>query len=55
MRIPVLKLILVTAIFSVAVSLFIVIAHELFSENEYAFDNTVLHYVTTPDSFFMAC
>lgn len=47
MKIPILKLILVTAIFSVSISLFILMAHELFSENEYDFDNTVLHYVST--------
>lgn len=47
MRMRVLSLLLVAAAFSVSVCLFIVIAHELFAEKEYALDNTVLHYVTT--------
>lgn len=47
MRTSILKLILTTVSFSISVSLFLVIVHELFSEKEYDFDNTVLHYVTT--------
>jgi membrane-associated phospholipid phosphatase len=47
MRPSILRLILIATIFSLSVSLFLTIAHELFGEKEDQFDDTVLHYVSS--------
>jgi len=46
MKRPIIQLIFVTTIFSISVSFFIAMAHEIFRESEDAFDNAVLDYVT---------